>query len=102
MLCLSQNASGRQHLFRARRQRDEFRNNDPLQPVIKQHGFACSVASPQAELVGSTYLLTYVAHTLTRWLLNRPQHHASDVMVWKIQHTSELANLIRPSKTAPL
>lgn len=62
----SQNALCRQHLFGARRQSDEFRNNDPLQPVIKQLGFTWSVPLLQAELLESTYLLTYVAHTLTR------------------------------------
>lgn len=31
---------------------DEFRNNDPLQSMIKQLGFVCGV-QPQAELVRS-------------------------------------------------
>lgn len=85
-----------------RRQCDEFRNNDPLQPVIKQLGFTCSAPSPQAELLWSTYLLTYVAHTLTRWLLNHFQIHASDVMVWKMRRTPECANRIWPTKSTHL
>lgn len=53
-LWASQNALCMQHryLFRVRQQWDEIRNNDPLQPVIKQLGFVCSV-QPQAELLWS-------------------------------------------------
>lgn len=82
-LHISQSALCMENLFRARQHRDEFRNNDPLQPVIKQLGLACSVRPCRLNYFEALYLLTWVSHTLTCWLLNRFQLNVFDVMMWK-------------------